>query len=79
MMSSGASIPTERRTRLSRMPMRSPVLGRDFAVRAHHRIEHHGVHVAQRSRAHDHLQRVHEAEDFFAGRASFSSKLTIAP
>ena len=66
MMSSDASMPIEMRTRLSPMPSRWRIFGGNFAVRRHGRIEHHGVHVAQRGRAHDHLQRFHEAEHFRA-------------
>src|SRR5579859_7116083 len=38
------------------------MLGRDLAMRAHDRIKHHGVHVAEGGGAYDQLQRVHEAE-----------------
>ena len=67
-------MPTEMRTRLSRMPMRCAVLGREFAVRAHRRIKHQRMHVAQRRGAYDQPERIHHAEDLLAaGIADFEA------
>ena len=69
-MSSGASMPTERRTRLSWIPMRWRCLGERSRCELIDRIEHHGVDVAERGGADDHFKGVHEAEDLFPARVA---------